>query len=187
MGDQSLQYFEPNTKRLAGVSTAKAITNHSEFKGRRLTEALLSALGTKGLTPLLRYADRNSMHSSIESRVPFLNKKLVEFTLSLPENYLLSNGGETKHILRKSLEGIVPDSILNRKDKIGFAAETNGLGKSSQMLAKISASLDSVPLINKNESKLAIEDVVSGNRSLDSTLWRLINFSRWHQIENVAS
>jgi len=187
MGDQSLQYFEPNTKRLAGVSTAKASTNHSEFKGRRLTEALLSALGTKGLTPLLRYADRNSMHSSIESRVPFLNKKLVEFTLSLPENYLLSNGGETKHILRKSLEGIVPDSILNRKDKIGFAAETNGLGKGSQMLAKISASLDSVPLINRNEAKLAIEDVVSGNRALDSTLWRLVNFSRWHQIENVAS
>lgn len=185
MGNQSLQFFEQETKDLAASVSSGPIGKDRKYNGRRLTQALLEALGPKGLTPLLRYADRNSMHSSIESRVPFLNKKLVEFTLSLPENYLLSDKGETKHILRKSLQGIVPDSVLNRRDKIGFAAETAGWGKGSSKLKKFAGSLDGIPLINKEATKSAILDVVSGDRVLDSTLWRLVNFSRWYQLENI--
>jgi asparagine synthase (glutamine-hydrolysing) len=125
------------------------------------------------------------MHSSIESRVPFLNKKLVEFTLSLPENYLLSNNGETKHILRKSLDGIVPDQILNRKDKIGFEAATPGWGKGSSVLGQVAKSLEDIPLIDPKEARLAIDGVVAGTRALDSNLWRVVNFARWYQIEKL--
>ena len=59
---------------------------------------------------------------SIESRVPFCNLDIVSFLLKLPERYLISDFGETKHIFRKAMEGIVPDRILKRKDKIGFKA-----------------------------------------------------------------
>jgi asparagine synthase (glutamine-hydrolysing) len=127
------------------------------------------------------------MHSSIESRVPFLNKKLVEFTLALPEKYLLSDDGETKHILRKALEGIVPEEVLNRKDKIGFEASTNDWGKGSAVLKSVASSLEDIPLINPRETQAAIKEVWSGERALDSNLWRVVNFARWYQLEKLNS
>lgn len=68
---------------------------------------------------LLRYEDRNSMAWSIESRVPFLDYRLVEFALSLPVEHKL-RGGRTKAVLRAGLRGIVPDRVLDRRDKMGF-------------------------------------------------------------------
>ena len=187
IGDHNLEFFASKTRSLAGLVPEPYKVSSKEFKGRKLTQALYEALGPKRLTSLLRFADRNSMHSSIESRVPFLNKKLVEFTLSLPEHYLLSDNGETKHILRHALEGVVPEPILNRKDKIGFEAATPGWGKGSAVLRKVAESLEDIPLINTKESKLAINEVVSGDRPLDSNLWRVVNFARWYQLEKLES
>ena len=62
-------------------------------------EALYQAQTSKGLPTLLRHGDRNSMISSIEGRVPFLNTKLSEFVFSLPEKFLVSDSGLTKSIL----------------------------------------------------------------------------------------
>lgn len=85
-------------------------------------EYRLSNLLTESNIPqLLRYEDRNSMAFSIESRVPFLDVKLVDFALSLPATYKI-RGGFTKAILRQSLQGLVPNEILNRRDKMGFPA-----------------------------------------------------------------
>ena len=62
------------------------------------------------------------MRFSIESRVPFLSGAASEFLLNLPPHFLVSRQGVTKNLLRHSLRGIVPNSILDRKDKIGFAS-----------------------------------------------------------------
>jgi len=72
------------------------------------------------LQELLRYTDRNSMAHSREVRLPFLDHRLVEFCLRLPERFLYRNG-TSKWILRESLRGIVPPAILDRRDKVGFA------------------------------------------------------------------
>jgi asparagine synthase (glutamine-hydrolysing) len=72
------------------------------------------------LQELLRYTDRNSMAHSREVRLPFLDHRLVEFCLRLPERFLYRNG-TSKWILRESLRGIVPAAILDRRDKVGFA------------------------------------------------------------------
>lgn len=72
-----------------------------------------------GMTQLLRYGDRSSMAHSREVRLPFLNHDLVEFLFSLPPHFKIRNGW-TKYIQRKTFEGIVPDSITWRKDKIGY-------------------------------------------------------------------
>ncbi len=69
---------------------------------------------------LLRFEDRNSMAFSIESRLPFLDYRLVEFILSLQVNQRFRKN-KTKWILRESMIDINIDDILNRKDKIGFA------------------------------------------------------------------
>lgn len=65
--------------------------------------------------------DRNSMLHSIESRAPFLDHRLVEFMLKLPDDFKIRRG-QRKAIMRKALDGILPDSIRDRTDKMGFVA-----------------------------------------------------------------
>jgi asparagine synthase (glutamine-hydrolysing) len=70
---------------------------------------------------LLHYEDRNSMANSIESRVPFLDYRLVEFAFSLPSAFKIK-GHLGKFIHREALKKIVPAEIMERKDKVGFMA-----------------------------------------------------------------
>jgi asparagine synthase (glutamine-hydrolysing) len=59
------------------------------------------------------------MAASIESRVPFLDYKLVEFTVRLPERLKLRRGWTTKYVLRRAMKDLLPPEILSRK-KMGF-------------------------------------------------------------------
>ena len=74
-----------------------------------------------GLYELLHYEDRNSMRFSIETRVPFLDHRLVEWGLAQNPGDLLREGW-TKYPLRKSLDSLGFNELAWRKDKIGFAA-----------------------------------------------------------------
>jgi len=69
---------------------------------------------------LLMRADKMAMAASVESRVPFLDHKLVEFALNIPDHLKFKNN-TTKYILKKACEGIIPHEIIYRK-KVGFAA-----------------------------------------------------------------
>lgn len=71
------------------------------------------------LPALLQIEDRVSMAVSIESRVPLLDRRIVDLVTTMPPP-LKFQGGRTKHILKKSIQGLVPDMILERKDKMGF-------------------------------------------------------------------
>lgn len=71
------------------------------------------------LEELLKWEDRNSMAFSIETRMPFLDYRLVQFSLSLPVSYLIRDG-KTKAILREAMKDYVDREILARTDKIGF-------------------------------------------------------------------
>jgi asparagine synthase (glutamine-hydrolysing) len=71
------------------------------------------------LQELLMKQDQMSMAASIESRVPFLDHKLVEFTARLPQHLKLRRGWTTKYILRQSMKDVLPAQILSRK-KMGF-------------------------------------------------------------------
>jgi asparagine synthase (glutamine-hydrolysing) len=72
-----------------------------------------------GLEELLRYADRNSMAHGVEVRLPFLQHQLVEFLFSIPAHFKIQYGW-TKWLLRKSMERDLPQSIVWRKEKVGF-------------------------------------------------------------------
>jgi asparagine synthase (glutamine-hydrolysing) len=71
------------------------------------------------LHELLMKQDQMSMAASIESRVPFLDHKLVEFTVRLPDRLKLRRGWTTKYVLRSAMKGLLPEPILTRK-KMGF-------------------------------------------------------------------
>ena len=60
------------------------------------------------------------MAHGVEARLPFLYHKLVDFVFSLPANQIYRNA-TTKYVYRNAMKGIIPDVILNRKDKLGFA------------------------------------------------------------------
>ena len=90
-------------------------------RGRELMKShLRHVIEHVHLQPLMRYEDRSSMALSMESRVPFLTPALAHFAFSLPESYLVSRDAEPKAVLRAAMRGIVPDAILDRRDKIGF-------------------------------------------------------------------
>jgi asparagine synthase (glutamine-hydrolysing) len=71
------------------------------------------------LPSLLRYEDRNSAGNSIESRLPFIDHRIVEFGLALPERAKLAKGFG-KWILRRAIKDRVPDYIRLNRDKRGF-------------------------------------------------------------------
>jgi asparagine synthase (glutamine-hydrolysing) len=89
----------------------------SEYHGLR--RHLRYLLEESSLPHLLRYEDRNSMAFGVEARVPFLDHGLVEFSLHQDTSMLLRDGW-TKWMLRKAMEGTVPDSVVWRRDKVGF-------------------------------------------------------------------
>lgn len=81
--------------------------------------AALAADSFSGLTNLIHYADRTSMAFSVESRMPFLDYRLAEYLAKLPAAYKIHNGW-TKFIARQAFAGRLPDSVLWRKDKMGW-------------------------------------------------------------------
>lgn len=96
---QSLYYATPTTFDLNGALYFNSFVN--------------------GLEELLRFADRNSMAHAVEVRLPFLDHVLVEFLFTLPSELKIHNGW-TKWLLRKSVEDMLPQEIVWRKDKVGF-------------------------------------------------------------------
>jgi asparagine synthase (glutamine-hydrolysing) len=91
-----------------------------------LSDLSKDALSNYSLPHQLLSEDRNSMMNSIESRLPFLDHRLVEYCLSLPDNYIISNGA-TKAVLRESVKNILPPKIYNRHNKLGFPGPEQSL------------------------------------------------------------
>jgi asparagine synthase (glutamine-hydrolysing) len=86
--------------------------------------ALYRSLRVTHMPHMLHWEDRNSMAHSVESRVPFLDHRMVEMSYHIPANLKIKNNIQ-KYILRESMRSIVPDVILDRKDKIGFGTPTD--------------------------------------------------------------
>ena len=123
------------------------------------------------------------MAFSIESRVPFLTIPLVDFLLSLPEQYLISDEGITKHIFRQAMRGIVPDEILDRKDKIGFTTpEDTWLVDKSQTIIKYINEAKEINFIIKEKLLKEFAEVIKEKKVLDGRVWRWINYFRWFSL-----
>lgn len=147
---------------------------------------LAKQLTQQGLTSLLRHGDRNSMHHSIESRVPFLTREMAEFMMSLPEEYLIASDGTTKAIFREAMRGIVPDKILNRRDKVGFATpENNWLRLLSPWVEKQLHDAKDLPIFDVAELKKEWQEILAGRKNFDARVWRWLNLIRWAKLFNL--
>jgi len=91
----------------------------SPYKQKTLDHYLRDAVMTSSLPHLLRYEDRNSMAFGVEARVPFLDHRLVEFVFQCAPHLRIRQGW-TKWVHRRAMEGLLPDAIAWRSDKVGF-------------------------------------------------------------------
>jgi len=123
------------------------------------------------------------MATSVESRVPFLDHKLVEFTSGLPERLKL-RGWTTKYVLRQSMKGILPETILSRP-KMGFpvpvgawfrrayASVIDDYVLSERALGRGIFSPDFVrSLVRRHQT---------GGENHSERLWALVNFEIWQR------
>jgi len=157
-----------------------------EVSGRTLMGVLRTAMTKYGLPGLLRHSDRNSMRWSVESRVPFLTTELAEFCLGLPEEYLVSREGETKCIFKAAMRGIVPDEILDRRDKVGFKTpEFSWVMEQKEIIREWMEYSHEIDIINGNEFIQEIEEVFAGVKPYRADTWRMINFCRWAMLHNL--
>ena len=158
--------------------------------GREILKELLHhTLIETSLPALLRYEDRNSMGYSIESRVPFLTPALVNFLFSLPEDYIIAPDGTTKSVFRKAMIGIVPNVILERKDKIGFATpEQQWLFSVRPWVERVLTTETALQIqaLDLKEVRREWEGILQGHKSFDWRVWRWINTILWAEKFNVA-
>ena len=128
------------------------------------------------------------MAFSIESRVPFLTPNFVEMVLSLPPTCWISEDGTRKAVLRDAMRGIVPDSILDRRDKIGFQTPERALLRDSAkeveqiLLSDAATRVRGIKLDHLRETALRIQ---RGEPTDGVPLWRWINLIKWAECFDV--
>lgn len=119
------------------------------------------------------------MANSMEIRVPFVDKELAEFVLSIPAS-LKTAGGKQKYLLKKALKGIVPDNILYGKKK-GFGVPYGYWLKTSlsaYFLNQISTKIASL-YIDKEEILRMFELHKAGKGNFGFLLWKTLIFCVW--------
>ena len=153
-----------------------------KFK-QSLRAELHSDMKTFLLPAELRFEDRTSMAFSIESRVPFLDYRLVEFIHSLPAHYLLNNGW-SKWILRQSMASILPDAICWRRDKMGFQTPEAMWLKAANIYIRdlfSSSNLNSTDYLEPKHILNKLDSQFEMQGTGDNVLWRWINLELWMQ------
>jgi asparagine synthetase B (glutamine-hydrolysing) len=130
------------------------------------------------LPSLLHYEDRNSMAFSIESRVPFLDHRLVEFGFRLRPEFKIRDG-MTKWILRESVADALPSKIKNRTDKVAFVTpgESKWLRNELSFLTQIDKA--SLPFIRFDKAQELLDSFRNGDNRNAKLAWRLAYLNYW--------
>ena len=155
-----------------------------------LNDFINSQMFEAGLPMLLRYEDRNSMAHGIETRLPFLDHRVVELTVGLGSRGKIVDG-ETKWLLRRAMDGILPNEIRDRQDKIGFSTpEYAWLSGPAKALVEqgTQEAIERFPNLFDGKGLRKLRDgVLGGYLPFDFTLWRIICFSAWGRVFDVKA
>ncbi len=154
------------------------------YSARSLNQALFNHIEYK-LEHLLKWEDRNAMWFGLESRVPFLDFRMVEKALKTKSSMLM-NSGFTKDLLRKSMRGDVPETIINRRVKVGFGAPKKEWfeepGVNNYILNVIMGHKDFLSdyFIWDHIIK-AVQEHVHKKKDNSSILWKAFNLALWQK------
>lgn len=176
------QADDPTARYLAGL-----------FEGSRGQDALSRMLHfdthTWLVDDLLIKADRMSMAASLELRVPFLDYRLVEFAATIPSKYKIRRG-EGKYLLKKMMEGILPDEIIYRK-KMGFPTplkrmfETELRDYAADLLLSAEASLPQI--FSSDRMRTLLDEHRQGRHDHHRVLWQLVVLEQWLRLNKVGA
>jgi asparagine synthase (glutamine-hydrolysing) len=169
-----IDFFKENRERL---------TMTKDMVSTSLNQMLHQYISSLSLKPLLRYEDRNSMRFSIEARAPFSDDiNLIEYVFQIPSVYKIYLGW-SKYLLREATEGILPEEIRLRKDKIGFATpEYSWLNENSEALKEYITS-DMKEFLNVRKMQKDWDELLTKQSQTDiTTLWRFINLAVWRKV-----
>lgn len=137
---------------------------------------------TGGLVNLLHYGDAISMRHSLESRLPFMDYRLVEYVFTLPSEYKVHNG-VGKYLHRKSMEGIVPDYIINNPVKLGFDSPLSDIfsktDENSPRAVLLSEKCINRGLFSKPALTRAFDEQKQKVKDHSRVLYRLLNVELW--------
>jgi asparagine synthase (glutamine-hydrolysing) len=177
------QLFNPEALRGAGnyspFESFQRIFNRDELHS---LVNQMTYFDLKGSLPaLLHVEDRTSMAASIESRVPLLDHRIVEFMASIPPNIKFA-GGRMKHLFKESVRSAVPQTIFERKDKMGFPTPltqwTKGVAREFVMDTLLSGRARQRGLYNPE----AVEKALTDEREFGRIVWGLLCLELWHRI-----
>jgi asparagine synthase (glutamine-hydrolysing) len=161
-------FLNPFDQKYPGEDALSRMT-YNEFK-LRLPELLLMRV------------DKITMSESLEARVPFLDHDLVQFSLDIPEVWKTRNG-EAKYLLKKAVEGLIPNDLIYRK-KMGFGAPMSEWLKGSFGYETESRVLGSRLMergfFNIDHIKLLFADHRASRRDTSLYLWTLFNLTAWY-------
>jgi len=135
---------------------------------------------------LLHSMDRNSMAFGIETRLPFLDHRLVEFSLSLPDQLKIDSFG-TKKILKKSAAKILPAEILGRT-KMGFSTPDAVVMRNIPPdFWRLNDLYERFPGMFSKKLREDVDKFQSGKIPYNFGMFRVLSFSRWSNIFDVCS
>jgi asparagine synthase (glutamine-hydrolysing) len=134
------------------------------------------------LPGLLHYEDRNSMAFSLETRLPFLDYRLVEFSFSLPVEQKIKDG-MSKVVLRNAMAGILPEAVRNRVDKMGFVTPEEVWFR-TVLRSRIEEILGSRSFAERGyfrveKVKEAFRAHCEARQNLSPAIWRWVNLELW--------
>lgn len=131
------------------------------------------------LPALLQVEDRVSMSASIESRVPLLDRRIVDLVSTMPAG-MKFKGGEMKYLLKKTIKNIMPVEIMNRKDKMGFPVPLHIWSKNKAkgfiMDTLLSKKAKERNMINTEY----VEKLISAEQPFSRGLWGLLSIELWY-------
>lgn len=140
----------------------------------------MAQIGATNLPMLLHWEDRSSMAHSVEARVPFLDHRLVEYLLTLPDRCKIHHG-MTKLVLREAMRGVLPEEVRLRQDKLGFVTPEAVWvrGAAADFRKLLAQSITASQGILQPSLLVMFDRMVSGAISYDSVVWRAIVFGAW--------
>jgi asparagine synthase (glutamine-hydrolysing) len=148
------------------------------YSAGKLNEFHFALMNYSSLPTLLHYEDRNSMAHSIESRVPFLDHRLVELLFQFPDNLKINNGW-TKFALRQSMEDVLPKEIQWRTDKKGFVTPGEILWLRGSLAHLLEIDYTQLSFLDKTKTKKIIEEFKAGNNKFATLVWRIATLNHW--------
>lgn len=194
--------FEPMDRRYYNLINRMGTTGcflHPEFMNERNDKAIFNKFSANfnnsdtrsyfnkmthfdmvgSLPGLLQVEDRVSMAVSIESRVPLLDRRIVDLISRMPAG-MKFKGGEMKYLLKRTIKDVMPDKIMNRKDKMGFPVPLHIWSKNKAkgfiMDTLLSKNAKERNIINTKY----IEKLISSEQPFSRGLWGLLSLELWY-------